>query len=164
MNPLENFSFFFCSKIVLTNFLLGWVFLISQYGASVSIIILFRGIFLTISKLISSLREHPFIPMYRSNARIYSISSTVPVNEWKTPVENRFLLALTMSKKSDPVFLLWRYIGRPCFSARAKCGSKCFSWVSLLAYSNLVFKRWKLVKKIVQNKINFPKLNILYLS
>ena len=109
----------------------------SQQGQSVSIIIRSIGIAFTISQFSSVFIEQPFIPIKRSISQIYCISSKVPVKLCTTPVGNLCLFCLTMSTKSVPVDLEWRYIGKLYFSVRRKWGSKASSWHVLSANSNL---------------------------
>jgi hypothetical protein len=53
----------------------------SQYGQSVSNIILSKGIFLAISQFSCVFKEQPFTPIYKSSSINALSSSNVPLNE-----------------------------------------------------------------------------------
>jgi hypothetical protein len=77
----------------------------SQYGQSVSNIILSNGIYFAISQFSYVFKEQPFTPMYKSNSMKAFNSSNVPLNEWTTPVGNRCLFYRIISTKSPWVDL-----------------------------------------------------------
>lgn len=62
MHSWSYFSFFLEGHVDLTNPIPAWVFLISQYGESVSIIILSTGIPFTTSRFSVVFNEQPFKP------------------------------------------------------------------------------------------------------
>ena len=109
----------------------------SQYGQSVSIIILSSGIVLTTSRFSCVLRLQPFKPIYKSRSMISLTSSVVPVKLCTTPLENLDLFSFTILVKSPPVLRLWRYMGKLNSSVSSKCLGNTFNYVSLSAYSNL---------------------------
>ena len=134
---LEYFFLSTLGNFVLMYFEPACVFLISQYGQSVSIINLSSGTNFATSRFSSVLREQPFNPIYNPRSRRVYSSSTVPVNECTTPVENLLLFSFNILSKSPSVALECKYIGKLNSSVSSKCLGNTFNWVSLSAYSNL---------------------------
>ena len=72
------FSFFLEGQTDFTKLIPAWVFLISQYGESVSIIILSIGMPLTTSRFSVVFREQPFTPVqYQKLSNSYDIDQDI---------------------------------------------------------------------------------------
>ena len=115
----------------------------------VSIIILSRGIYFTISRFSLVLNEQPLTPTYRPNFIISLSSSKSPVKEWTTPVVNLCLFYYTILIKSPYVFLECKYIGKWYFYAKSK-------WKG----NTLTFKKYTNFKFLLKNIQIYHNLNI----